>query len=379
MRTAHLRGARLWFLASTTLLFSALVSLLAAELAWRWYEQTISASSVLDPGLLRYHPRLGWVLNPGWRGSHRHHDFSADYQVNYFGFRGQPVSSGRSDRRRVALLGDSFTFGLGVNEAETFAVRMAEQDPATEYLNFGVPGYSTDQEYLLQQEVVSSFQPDLYLLFLYLGNDIIDNMLSVPLQVEQAKPFYRLEEGGQLRLQNVPVPSGQASGVVAESSLESVVYGTELARMQNPLSRILSSSRLLDRLLPDPHFEGTKIQGILDARLVEQRRLLAAIIREMGEYTAGQGSRLALVLLPGMSYVTRPASPSALFQDHVRLFILGVAADSGLVTVDIAAPMRERYKSGDKPDWFFPNEGHYTHDGHQVVADLLRRGLDLWR
>jgi len=105
----------------------------------------------------------------------------------------------------------------------------------------------------------------------------------------------------------------------------------------------------------------------------------AEIIREMGEYTAGQGSRLALVLLPGMSYVTRPASPSALFQDHVRLFILGVAADSGLVTVDIAAPMRERYKSGDKPDWFFPNEGHYTHDGHQVVADLLRRGLDLWR
>ena len=25
---------------------------------------------------------------------------------------------------------------------------------------------------------------------------------------------------------------------------------------------------------------------------------------------------------------------------------------------------------------FFPNEGHYTRDGHRAVADLLRRGLD---
>ncbi len=82
-----------------------------------------------------------------------------------------------ADTYRIAMLGDSFTFGWGVEQDESFAAvleqnlnRISRGKPKFEVLNFGVPGYSTFQEVAQFAETGASFDPDAIIVF-FISND----------------------------------------------------------------------------------------------------------------------------------------------------------------------------------------------------------------
>jgi len=68
-------------------------------------------------------------------------------------------------RRRIALVGDSFTFGLEVPFEQTWGQELARLlGDGTQVLNFGVDGYGVDQAVLRYRRDVVAWHPDLVIL-----------------------------------------------------------------------------------------------------------------------------------------------------------------------------------------------------------------------
>lgn len=102
---------------------------------------------------------------------------SVTYSVNELGYRGAPVPvEKRVDVFRIVALGDSFTYGTGVNDDETWPAllweRLRELAPErpVEVMNWGVPAYNTRQEVAQLKQRVHFFRPDLVLICAYVND-----------------------------------------------------------------------------------------------------------------------------------------------------------------------------------------------------------------
>jgi lysophospholipase L1-like esterase len=169
-----------------------------------------------DRALWQYQPRLGWINAPGATGQ----DFRGgpdlgSVRINSLGLRGPELAPGKpAGVRRVVVLGDSFAFGVGVDEQHVVSARLqailnGDHDLAEqarfEVVNLGVSGYSTDQELLLFEELAPRLQPDIVIV-LMCDNDFEGNTLDF-VYGRYYKPYF--EASPVLRLLGVPVPRAQ--------------------------------------------------------------------------------------------------------------------------------------------------------------------------
>lgn len=98
-------------------------------------------------------------------------------KINGLGLRGhepRPAADGDGGLR-VICLGDSFTFGWGVLDNETFPVLLekdldaALQKPV-DVINCGLPGYNTYQEHQLYKKLMAPLKPDYVIVAWYLND-----------------------------------------------------------------------------------------------------------------------------------------------------------------------------------------------------------------
>ncbi len=342
------------------------IALAAAEVILSYQRVSIQHSDSLDEGLITYDDRLGWKLRPNWKGRHRHHDFDVQYSTNRYGFRGEFCDKG--ERERIAVVGDSFTFGMGVDDDQTFVHLLDVRSQDQAYLNFGVIGYSTDQQHLLIVEQLLRFNSDHVLLVVYLPNDLIDNERPFPLQAANPKPYFELSETGALTIRNVPVPLERQPPRPHALSRALFLNEEDLRRYALPR---LGRSEILRRLglfqkanAPSESYYQERFRHTLD--------LFAAHIEAIRGFLQRNGISITLALLPGQSYITAPASISAGFQDHLRRNIVSQGKIHDWSIIDLATAFRmdsERRRR----DLYYPFEGHLTPYGNEVVASLLSR------
>lgn len=161
--------------------------------------------------LWRHDARKGWFHEPHARGSHpiEGGPDRGEIRLNALGLRGPEVREEKAPGvRRVLVLGDSFVFGVGVDEehlATTGLQRelLARTGLPHEVLNLGVSGYSTDQELLLFQELGPRLRPDAVVVVVC-DNDLDGNLVDFAYH-RYPKPFFEPGPGGLL-LRHVPVP-----------------------------------------------------------------------------------------------------------------------------------------------------------------------------
>ena len=130
----------------------------------------------------------------------------------------------------------------------------------------------------------------------------------------------------------------------------------------------------LFRLLEAPFRRYPDFSGHFEARFDDPLRLFSAIVTRLKSLCERSGIELNLVLMPGRSFVEDPGTPSQQFQDYLRKAILSAGRNIEVNVIDLARHLRQRYQENGKM-LYYPNEGHLTAQGHEVVAEYLATAL----
>jgi len=139
-------------------------------------KQETSDEKSIDKVVLFGGPR-GVRLRPNTVGTIRNHSLSGRdvvIRVNAVGLRSDELGPKAKDEFRVLVLGDSITFGDFVPEEETWPGRLEAlakgRSKRIRFVNAGLPGAGTLEEFYLFQEVKDVVKPDLVLVGMYLND-----------------------------------------------------------------------------------------------------------------------------------------------------------------------------------------------------------------
>jgi hypothetical protein len=164
-----------------------------------------------DRALWRYDAVKGWDHRPGSTGrSFLGGPDRGDVRINNLGLRGRELEPPKPPGvRRVLMFGDSFVFGVGVDEPHLLSTLLQRRLDVSgsgpfQVVNMGISGYSTDQQYLLLQERGMELEPDIVVL-IACDNDFSGNTVDFAYG-RYYKPYYAHDEEGELQLRNTPVP-----------------------------------------------------------------------------------------------------------------------------------------------------------------------------
>ncbi|WP_145065947.1 SGNH/GDSL hydrolase family protein [Engelhardtia mirabilis] len=311
-----------------------------ALLAW---QQDFGARGEVFGGQT-HDPLLGWVPAPGLR------DFvepgHPPRSTNSVGMRGQAEFALEPTEGlvRVATIGDSFTFGTHQKDERIWPARLSEASLSQgsrpfEVLNFGVPGYGTDQALLRLERDVLPYRPDVVVWGIFETNPSRSRRLFS----YYAKPRFDLA-GGELRLGHTPVP--------APGELATAVWDVPLAASPCHLLRWLQISRV-------------EVVGPGTAPLLElHRALLARAARACEE----AGAKLLVVPIPTLRWAELP--PSA-----TELATHAMAAEGAFSSHDLRPIFEGTAKAGAGPPLYIPGR-HFSAEGHWMVANTIAGRID---
>ena len=110
------------------------------------------------------------------------------YHTNAYGYRiSMPEVSNRYDRRNVIVLGDSNTFGIGVNDGEEYPAVLANRlSEEADVINLGVGGFGLTHEIRTFYEFGLLFQPAVVVLQ-FSFNDPYDNFYEMVTTVQDGR------------------------------------------------------------------------------------------------------------------------------------------------------------------------------------------------
>jgi hypothetical protein len=284
------------------------------------------------PKIFRPDPKLVYAPVPGARGRHASvGNFDVEYRIDEQGRKAVPQKE--RARRTVHVFGDSFTFGYGVANADTWPNLLSRKlGDDVNILNYGVIGYSLEQMYLALERYADEVEP---------GDLVLFAPISADLERSLVGKLYVC--GGMIR--------AEANEIFPRLEGERFVYEPLHEACNFVLDSVLANSPLpigFGQLYRERHHRATypKMIANADAIFALTERLVAA-----------RGAELLVVFL---------ATPEE---------CAGGALDIDLTP--LATPHRTLLPFCPPPEEAaalrFPHNGHYDPRGHAWAAEAVRQ------
>lgn len=297
---------------------------------------------------------------------------------------------------RVAVVGDSFSAALQLPMEKTYwallegGLASCAGQPV-EVINFGVGGYSTANELMTLRKQVWKYQPDIVLLQVYLGNDVVDNSRKLGEDKNPNGPFFEYA-GDELVLDAAfrRRPNFQPAAIDRHNLITDVantsrlllgIYDASLGVLgrkgrfksagDGPLATLISPREQLVYAPPaTPAF-------------AEAWRITEGTLRQFhAEVTAG-GAKMWMTSLSTPAQVWPDKAAREAFAASLHVPDLSYADDrleafaarEGIRHVGLARPMAQHAdETGDVLHGFvqsFYGLGHWNEIGHRVGAKIL--------
>jgi len=266
-------------------------------------------------------PLIGWKLPPSTVFEEATGEYSVSYASNSLGFRSRREYS--ADPPPVVFLGDSYTFGSGVQDDETF-VALVDRELGAEVpcYNMGIGGFGIDQMWMTLRHYALPLQPRAVVLA-FIRYDL-DRSLSAYRRghIWREKPVYRVADG-----ELVPMTVSNRPGAVQRLLLQRSGLVAVWRKVEHSLARRYEVGRTW--------------------------KVNRALFEAIRDDCAEAGAALLVVHIP----VNRQ-HPTPVFD---RVF-----AEIGVPYLDLGEWMPE-----DSDGLYYPEDRHLTPAGHRSVASVI--------
>ena len=272
-------------------------------------------------------------------------------------------SSAPPDRLRILSVGDSFTFGVGVNDPDTYPARLEEFLARRcahdlEVINAGVGGFGTSHALALFEHYGNRLEPDLVILGL-LTSDRIDDARADLYEVrgDTVVPVAGASDRfwGRVRLTELWVYQGLVQHSAFANWLQQRVAAAQAA---------LTAPQRFEA--PADSSEVTHGSAPQDVDWLLTQKLL----RRMRDTIHSAGARLLVVVIPFgselESRVNRDGKETAAIE---RMMV--VCGELGIPCVDFSTWFAESYPRDAARDLYIEGEGHMTALGYARLAESV--------
>lgn len=287
----------------------------------------------------------------GARGTSHNTEYTMGMFINSKGLRDREFSYEKPEgTKRVLCLGDSYTFGYGVQAEETFSKRLEENlvadqnnDMNWEVLNAGVGSTGTAHQLAYFKNEGYKYDPDLVVLCFLPANDFMDNITS---------GLYSLE-GSNLVKHDAPITRGRK---IQRMTRYVPFFDTLMSRshLMNVLRMRISALHYCDlekqNSTPDNYL----------AILAERDLLTRHLVLELAETCEEKGCPLVMMVIPPLDETMLPVRVDDLIQQ---------ATAHGVPCLDLSGDFAAEEKKGEL--LAFPKDGHWNAKGHRLAADAL--------
>ena len=332
-----------------------------------------------------YHPVYGFFHRPGAAGWIHTPEFTSFVQINTRGLREREIDPGKPPGTyRVLVLGDSFVEGAQVPAEDTVSRRLEAELQAgvgrpVQAINAGNAGFGTTQELLFLEHDGRAYAPDLVVLVYFVDNDLSDNGYAVARTRRldtTRRPFFVPDGRGGLDLRPPAAPPADPLAGVRASlrglMLFNLAENAALAREAREQERTAGGK---DRGAyadnPEPGWQ-------------EAWTVTEAVLARTRDAARAMGAELVVVVAPSYFQVDDDAWRRHIDedgQDRRRLAIdapnrrlRDIADRQGLRLLDLLPIIRPTVQAGAR--LYFPDDGHWTGEGHafaaRQLADYLR-------
>jgi hypothetical protein len=268
----------------------------------------------------------------------------------------------------IVAVGDSFVFGFGVNDDQTWIRLLADSLSLSRVINLGLPGQGPQQYLGAYEEFGVPLKPKLLLFGLFPGNDVVDAK-RLDGWLQEGKPIGY----SAWRSAGAPPPSGTEAQVknrlawLKKSYL--VKFVGSLDDVVSPFSGATIACGNEGRLRLVPGLYAARAQMAHPGNRYFE--LVMDTIEQAESITHQQGTEFLVVLFPTKEEVYLPVSGK-----RVPLLLEPFRAElekRGIPHLDLTPFFQEEARRGECV--FFEVDGHPNVRGEQLIAKVLADSL----